>query len=166
MTLPESPRRVDLTPAYTPDECRRIVDGDGPANMADGLEDFTRGYAECALWAGLDYSRDEDGNPPNLDANYGMCDIDAEACAAIVKDCGEFIEANRARLETAMEAAGINWSRLGFCFYLSRNGHGSGYFDEVASSHPAAADFDLLQEAARKCGEFDLIGNGDSVSLM
>jgi len=93
------------------------------------LEAFTAGYLECLLWQGLDWSdMDESDNPTPLDENHGIDDIALEALAAIGAECAEFVEANRADLESAAEQR-PGWDWLGHDFCLTRNGHGAGFWD-------------------------------------
>jgi hypothetical protein len=82
--------------------------------VPDALEPAVAAYIECALWAGLDISReDSSGNNPPLDENYGADDVDAAALAgcrraAVVLERVQplFVAC---RLERASRAPG--WSR-------------------------------------------------------
>jgi len=87
------------------------------------MDAFTRGYLECALWSSNDES-DESGGEP-LDANYSVEDFAPEALAEAEKDCADFQEANAADLETT----GADDERNGHDFWLTRNGHGAGFWD-------------------------------------
>ena len=81
-------------------------------------------YVECALWAGLDTSReDEGGHNPPLDENYGPGDVSDEAMTEIAGECRDFAEAN------ASDLAGIDAAQAGHDFYLTRNRHGAGFWD-------------------------------------
>jgi hypothetical protein len=77
-------------------------------------------YIVCALWADLS---DDDGNP--LD-EYAISDLADETRAAMRADVQDFCE--------AIEREGIDasaWSdeQLGHDFWLTRNGHGAGFWD-------------------------------------
>ena len=112
------------------------------------LDSFTRSYIEAALWSTTDQSDEQGGEP--LDANYGPDDIDPETMAQMITDCTSFQERNTDLLSDS----GLADKRAGHYFWLSRNGHGSGFFDE---------DLDALQDAARAYGSFDLYVGDDGV---
>jgi hypothetical protein len=110
------------------------------------LDSFTRSYIETALWSSMDNANDQGGEP--LDENYGPDDIDPETMAQMITDCTSFQERNAELLSDS----GLADKRAGHYFWLSRNRHGSGFFDE---------NLDALQDAARAYGEFDLyVGDG------
>lgn len=79
------------------------------------LDTFTRAYVECALWASS-----EDGTP--LDDNYDPMDFHPDALAAMVADCKKFQEEHGSDIED-------NLSHAGHDFWLTRNGHGAGFWD-------------------------------------
>ena len=112
------------------------------------LDSFTRSYIETALWSSMDNANDQGGEP--LDANYGPDDIDPETMAQMITDCTSFQDRNAGLLSDS----GLADKRAGFYFWLSRNGHGSGFFDE---------DLDALQDAAKAYGSFDLYVGDDGV---
>lgn len=85
------------------------------------LEEFTTAYIECALWAEMDNADDSGGAP--LDDNYGPEDIDAKSMQQIQEDCRSFVEAN------ADDLAGLDAERCGHDFWLTRQGHGAGFWD-------------------------------------
>lgn len=114
-------------------------------------------YVDCAIWAGLDWSRCDrwtehacseecvaNGNPPPLEENYCADDIAPEALEEIRQDCASFIAANRDDL--AQWAA----DQAGHDFYLTRNGHGAGFWDRGLEAG------DRLAEAARVYGTSEL----------
>ena len=85
------------------------------------LNDFFTAYVECALWSSTDES-DESGGEP-MDANYTIDDIAAESLEDMRKDCQDFIEGNAADL------ADMDSEQAGHDFWLTRNGHGAGFWD-------------------------------------
>lgn len=106
-------------------EC--IKSGESPETlietMRDALagivpEEMLEGYQECALWS----STDDDGKP--LD-DSGML-LAQETLDWFLADCGEFLG--------SIDEAGIPWrdamdeSTLGFDLWLTRNGHGAGFW--------------------------------------
>ncbi len=82
------------------------------------LDKFLLGYTDCALWSSMD-SYDEGGVPlDTLD-----CDIAPETLAEMRKDCADFMQANAADL------IDIPPEHAGHDFWLTRHGHGTGYWD-------------------------------------
>lgn len=111
------------------------------------LDSFTRAYLECALWASNDESTPQGGEP--FDRNYSAADFAPEAIEQTVADCTRF------QIENAglLEAAEISADRGGFCFWLNRNGHGSGFWDEYRGHDPRQVPADALSEASKQFGE-------------
>ena len=101
---------------------------------------FFDAYVECALWSSLD----ENGH--NLDDNYTSRDIDVYSLAVMRLQCDRFQKNNQGLLDKS----GLAIDRLGHNFWLSRNGHGSGFFDEGT---PVDEE---LQHVAKECGECNL----------
>jgi hypothetical protein len=80
------------------------------------LDAFTRAYVECALWS----STDDQERP--LDDNYTLADLAPEALARMAEDCQLFQSENAS--DIANDAG-----RAGHDFWLTRNGHGAGFWD-------------------------------------
>ena len=68
--------------------------------------------------------------------------------AAILADCAAFQVANAANLDEADD------SQAGHDFWLTRQGHGTGFWDRGDGVYGSAAKRDALDAAARKVGEF------------
>ena len=116
------------------------------------LDAFTRQYIETALWSTNDESDERGGDP--LDKNYSSSDISDETMKSIVEDCADFQE----KYSDLLSESGIDDERAGHCFWLSRSGHGSGFFDEDTIDEEFQ---DPLQEAAESYGNFDLYVGDD-----
>ena len=84
------------------------------------MDTFTHAYIEAALWSSTDESDEQVGEP--LDANYDFDDIAPETLASILDDCKAFQEAHA-------EDIGSEPERAGHDFWLTRNGHGAGFWD-------------------------------------
>jgi len=99
-------------------------------------------------------------NMDNLQANYSLEDIDPETLEQMSRDCAEFQRQNAADLaQYAMN--GKEWSaeaQGGHDFWLSRNGHGAGFFDRDNLPEDAR---ERLQEAAQQWGEVYLYVGDD-----
>lgn len=119
--------------------------------MSGYLNDpFLRGYLEAALWTGTDESDDSGGRP--LDERFSVSDFSAETMEIASRECAAFQMPNLADLDQhprssdgspALEYAGHN-------FWLSRCGHGSGFFDTDNLPEDAR---ERLQDASRSAGE-------------
>ena len=83
---------------------------------------FVESYLGAALWSSNDES-DESGGEP-LDQNYGTEDIAEASIVKAINDCNSFIEANSGDLAKAGDD-----EQNGYDFWLTRNGHGAGFWD-------------------------------------
>jgi hypothetical protein len=99
-----------------------------PVTVAD-FDPFTEAYIEAALWATNDESTPEGGEP--FDANYGLDNIHPDSLAEIVRSCSEF----QKRAAHYIADEWCNYKRCpveeyaGHDFFLTRCGHGAGYWD-------------------------------------
>jgi hypothetical protein len=107
-------------------------------------------YVECAFWSSLDY--DKTDNPRPLDENYGPDDIAPETWAAMREECALFIEDN------AVDLTGIDAGQVGHDFWLTRNGHGAGFWDRGLGDVGAR-----LTDACRPWGGVDLYVGDDGL---
>lgn len=107
------------------------------------LDTFTRAYVEMALFS----STDGEGEP--LEESYDIRDLAPEALASMAEDCADFQAAHAGDI-SGREA------RAGGDFWLTRNGHGAGFWD---GDWPADAGR-RLTEAAHAYGSCEL-GVGD-----
>lgn len=80
------------------------------------LDSFTCGYITAMLWS----STDNEGDP--LDDNHTWHDIADKTMAVIMADCVKFQSDNAHLIANDPEMAGID-------FWLTRNHHGSGFWD-------------------------------------
>jgi len=106
------------------------------------FDEFTQGYITCALWA----ETDSDGKP--FDQNYEHVDIHINALHDAIADCKRFQEENAETLKVAYEHYAVgNWtpeSQAGHDLWLSRNGHGVGFWsrglpDDIGNALTVAA---------------------------
>lgn len=89
------------------------------------LDEFTLAYIECALWS----STGENDEP--LDRDYGREDVDEESIMEMARECKLFQEAWGDRIDASPRVSGqcSNREMAGHDFWLTRNGHGSGFWD-------------------------------------
>jgi len=106
------------------------------------LDTFTLAYIVCALWSTNDESDEQGGEP--LDKNYGQDDIAPETLASMVDDCKRFQAEHWEMIQDDIERAGHD-------FWLTRNGHGAGFWDGDWPEHG-----DTLTEACEKWKEVNL----------
>jgi hypothetical protein len=114
----------------------------------DKLDDFTRAYIECALWSTNDESTPSGGVP--LDDNYGPSDIAEDTLALMVKECEEFQREYATALGAAFADQHLRYdaSNAGHDFWLTRNGHGAGFWDRGLGEIG-----DALSDACERFGE-------------
>lgn len=122
------------------------------------IEAFLSAYIECALWSSTDNSDDSGGDP--LDDNYNAEDIAPETHEQMLRDCESFCDANATLLEECrLLSPASEWgfdAQCGHDFWLSRNGHGAGFFDRGY-----AEVGDKLQKACKPYGSVYLYVNED-----
>jgi len=110
------------------------------------LGGFTRGYVDCALWAGVEGGIEG--------TTYRRGDIHDDSMARMIEDCVHF----------QTQCAGLigdDWARAGRDFFLTRNRHGAGFWD---GGWEHARE---LTEAAHNYGEAQLsIGTDNMVHLL
>ena len=115
---------------------------------------FLDAYIACALWSSNDESTDDGGNP--MDRNYGSEDISPETMTAMRANCAKFETENNDKL---IDANGDLWpSMAGHDFWLTRNGHGAGFWDGDWPKHG-----DALTEASKAFGECNLYVGDDGL---
>ena len=137
------------------------------------LDSFTLGYIEAAMftltdtWYECDSCEEQfdeyhDGTCPECKGkvrehtdscdHLGLHDIAPEAIAAAKRDCAMFQEANRADLDAATDEQPQRYdAHHGHDFWLTRNGHGAGFWDRGYSD----ALGERLTQAAEAFGGAD-----------
>jgi hypothetical protein len=108
------------------------------------VDSFVKGFLE-----GLDWLK-----PEEYPGDYTLAPCTLKAIEA---DCNKFQEENEALLEEFYEEFSA-W-QAGFDFYLSRNGHGAGYFDR-------GNGYDALQKASRAFGPTEEYTGDDNLVYM
>lgn len=124
-----------------------------PVTSADLLattDAFTDAYLECALWSSNDESNESGGDP--LDDNYSPDDIAPDALASAIADCKAFQEAH------ADDLSGLDSEQAGHDFWLTRNGHGAGFWDRGLGELG-----ERLSKASEAYGSVDLYVGDDGL---
>jgi hypothetical protein len=109
---------------------------------------ITKHYAIAALWS----STDDEGEP--LDAVYSIDDISATTYGQMSEDVLQFIKTN----EALLIASGQSDEQIGHDFWLTRNGHGAGFWDRGLGDVG-----DKLTEACKAFGGVDLYVGDDGL---
>jgi hypothetical protein len=123
-----------------------------PSITIEELDAFTRAYVECALW--LADENPAPGEWARFEEFYPR--LSEEALQEMIEDCRQFQADEKNLLEITYQYSGYEVSQAGHDFYLSRNGHGAGYFDRGLSYVG-----DRLQKAARIWGTSELYEGDD-----
>ena len=116
------------------------------------LDTFTRSYVEAALFTSHDES-DESGYC--LDRNHDAEDIAPETLAEMANDCRKFQEANAEWITEENYVVQSEYSAedmAGYHFWLTRNGHGSGFWN----GNWAEEAGDALTKASEAYGGYHL----------
>lgn len=117
------------------------------------VDDMVTAYVECAIWAGLDWSQVSDGendNPRQLDENYSADDVPADVLATIRNECQQFYDSER------VDIGDMDAEQCGHDFYLTRNGHGAGFWDRGLGARG-----ERLSQAAKVWGESEFYVGDD-----
>ncbi|AXQ69062.1 hypothetical protein HOU02_gp147 [Caulobacter phage CcrBL9] len=118
---------------------------------------FARQYIGTALWTGVSYPMGDDrgGSDSYYDGESAW--ITPKTLREMIEDCDAFQRDNVAALAKAyasdvwIEGERYNASNAGHDFWLTRNGHGVGFWDRGLGEVG-----ETLSEAARKVGEYSL----------
>ena len=110
------------------------------------MSQFLNAYIVCALWS----TTDEHGDP--LDDNYTKESIDADSLMLMTIDCYNFYRGNY-----TLWFGEIDSGQAGHDFWLTRNGHGTGFWDRDIKSA------DLLSKRAGAYGEVHLYAGDDKL---
>lgn len=122
-------------------------------------------YIVTALWSSMDESDDNGGEP--MDANYGPEDLADETRATMREEVADFlncIDLARRPGDVWDEMIGTVWQdpeQVGHDFWLTRNGHGTGFWDRYYGDQPAAELGDFLAKWSKSYGSVDLYVGDD-----
>lgn len=107
----------------------------------EAIDPFSRAYIEAALWL-LD---EADTDPEDGAYSADVARLSDDAYTRAVLDCSAFRMANAAALVEAytQDAVSYDETQAGHDYYLTRNGHGAGFWDrglgEIGDHLTAAA---------------------------
>jgi hypothetical protein len=112
------------------------------------IDNILRGYVVCALWS----STDHDGEP--MDDGRDVSDLAPATLVQMREDVTDFVQAN----EATLVASGQSEEQIGHDFWLTRNGHGAGFWDRGLG-----AIGDQLTEACKTYAGVDLYVGDDGL---
>jgi hypothetical protein len=132
------------------------------------LDKFTQAYIECALWSSTAYGSEdekadiEENGEGHFDASFERCnfdvsDISEKTLKAIAADCQDFQDTNAELLWQYYEQ-GYGEDNAGHDFWLTRNGHGAGFWDRGLGDIGRQ-----LTDMANPYGEFNLYVGDDGL---
>jgi hypothetical protein len=110
---------------------------------------FFIAYIDAALWT----CTTDNGKP--IGDTYTKDDIELEALAHMFTDCCDFIRENKIILD---ELDGVTYGQHGHDFWLTRNRHGTGFWDRDYASMLAKP----LTESSEEWGECYLLPGDDN----
>lgn len=122
----------------------RMLMRTGDGELLD-IDVFFDAYLTCALWSSVNHDTDEP-----FDADYDTDDIAPEALAELREGCVNFLT------DCADDLAGMDASQAGHDFWLTRNGHGAGFWDRGLGERGKR-----LSKASRTYGEVNLYVGDD-----
>lgn len=114
---------------------------------AFALNTVVAGYLRAALWTG---SREDE--TPYDDAGFEVDNIDPVSQEQAREDCDKFCREH----ETDLLASGMSESSIGHNLWLTRCGHGTGFWDR-----DLGAVGDRLTEGCERIGDATLLDDGD-----
>lgn len=125
--------------------------------MSRDLDIVLASYVECALWSSHDYRPESPDESEPFDAWATADDIAPETMTSMREDCVAMILA-------ADGLPGSDWwtdEQFGHDFWLTRNGHGAGFWDRHSGDTAEARAGDVLSAMAKVYGSVDLYTGDD-----
>lgn len=111
-------------------------------------------YIETGFWADF----------PDGEKKLGINKLDTASKRAAVKDVKKFLSLATLQLDTAFKSAGMAsqafWKAVGHDLWLTRNGHGAGFWDNP-KVYGGQKNADALAKIAEKMGQVDLYVGDD-----
>lgn len=112
------------------------------------------GYRAAALWSSV--------GPDNEPLDVSPYSLSAEATQQFSDEAIEFVTSNAEHVLAFVEVTGLGWGQIGHDFWLTRNGHGAGFWDRGVAG-PAV---DALVESSHAWGEQNLyVSDGEEIEV-
>jgi hypothetical protein len=123
------------------------------SNIINQIPTILKHYIICALWSSLSH---DDSKSEFLDEDYNEDSISDNTKIQMYLDVKKFVTDNKELLEQS----GLSPEQIGHDFWLTRNGHGAGFFDR---NLPKEIE-DKLMDESKSFKEFDLyIGDDNKI---
>jgi hypothetical protein len=114
------------------------------------IDAFTKAYVECMIWS----SQSDDEH--SVSSEHTIDDLSEEALQQVVDDCKDFQESNAGLM------VGLDAEQCGHDFWLTRNGHGAGFWDRGYPRDIGKA----LTESSKPYGEcYPMVGDDGLIYL-
>lgn len=139
---------------------------DRSQGLIDAADDFARGYLKCAVWLGAELPEGHPDADSSKNDDLSESDLAPDTIRAMLKDCASFQEKAADLLAQAYARDGYGKpgeysaeEMAGHDFWLTRNGHGAGFWDRDALSEGDLGD--KLSAIAKTFGESNLYQGDD-----
>jgi len=142
----------DVVEAETP---REFLKKHAP-HVPEMPEEFFEQYLETAIWSSNNDAVDPEGHGHPLDRDYDTGDFTDAARETLRAECEDFWKKNWRDIEG-------DPSRAGHDFWLTRNGHGAGFWDGDFTDDEEAGE--RLTAAAHSYGEIYISPTEDGTQL-
>ena len=122
---------------------------------------FVKQYITTALWSSTTGIEPSGGNP--LDKEYTVKDIDHQTLIRMAKDAKDF----ETKYYELYSSGGWDDEQAAHDFWLTRNGHGAGFWDRTEREGYDEEIGKQLTKAAKSYGPYDLmLGSGEYDGLL
>ncbi len=130
--------------------------------MTRKLDGFTLAYIEAALWTGVEPPNGHELSGRDKLYNLDQSDLAPETLQAMIADCTKFQARMGPAIAAAVETGEVKfgpdcYGRAGHDFWLTRNGHGAGFWD----GHWPEPMASKLDKASKSFGGLDLYMGDD-----
>ena len=123
------------------------------------FEEFLAGYEEAALWSSIDTIKNDEGEEETVHLDDGY-ELHEETKTKFREDCKDFCDFAEPKLRRAIDCNGYKAVEAGHDFWLTRTGHGAGYWDRRQLPRELR---DQLSDAARQAGNRELYIGDDGL---
>ena len=115
---------------------------------------FTAGYIACALWCGVEFPENHPDVDRDKDYSASLSDIEEDTLKNMISDCYDFETKNQTELNKAFDQISYSEEMAGHDFWLTRNGHGAGFWDRNELPKELR---DKLTSNSKEYGEVNLL---------
>jgi len=113
---------------------------------------------ETALWQA---GPDEDGTGEPYDWNYSVSDFEPDSRSDFIAQFRAFVNANPVTIDAYMAHTARGMDDVAHDYVLTRNGHGTGFWDRCYCGKDRCYAGDTLTTAVKAEGEFTVYSGDD-----